>query len=581
MKNKKLQLLKLALSFCFFVLLVFGAKAANAATLYFSPSSGNFSVGNIFTVNVLVNTENVTINNAEATINFPSGLLEIVSFSKSGSIFSLWVEEPTFSNSAGTLSFNGGLPTPGFNGTSGKVLSAVFRVKRAGSATVVFSSPAIRANDGYGTNVFRTGLQASYNLVATEEEPSPSLSPMPVPEAPILLRPAITSPTHPDSNKWYSNNNPLFKWDVPSGVSEVTLVLSRRSNSVPFIDYSPPISERQLDDLEEGEWYLNARFRTAAGLGPITSFKFNIDTQSPRLFSITRLDTDDPTNPRPELLFESSDETSGIDHYELTINDGEPLNIAASDAGRVFAMPLQTPGEKELKITAFDRAGNTVSVRLTIQVGSIDAPRLDRVSAEVREGEPLVVEGTAKPNQKVIIHFVEDGNQTYETTADGNDRFTVTITDLPAGEYKIFAKAQDERGAISDPSNIMAVEVRGGVLNLIFRMFDAVINFISTHLILLIILMAVGAIIGQLVTKGIPRLAAEVEKIRFIASEYRTSKKLKRLDSKTKLEFKILQKDIKKELELLNKIASHRSLHPDEQYLRNKLEKYYNILKKL
>ena len=94
-------------------------------------------------------------------------------------------------------------------------------------------------------------------------------------------------------------------------------------------------------------------------------------------------------------------------------------------------------------------------------------------------------------------------------------------------------------------------------------------------------MLAVGAILGQLVTKGIPYFVAEIKKLQFIASEYHASKKLKKLDSKTKLELKILEKDIKKELELLSKIAHHRSLHPDEQYLRSKLERYRNIIKNI
>ncbi|MDP2638623.1 MAG: cohesin domain-containing protein, partial [Candidatus Azambacteria bacterium] len=170
--GKKKFVFKLFFLPCLILFGIFASQNAQAATSYFSPSSGNFTVGNIFTVNVLVNTEGVAINNAEATINFPSSLLEIVSISKSGSIFSLWVEEPTFSNSAGTLSFNGGLPTPGFNGAAGKVLGAVFRVKKEGSASLVFSSAAVRANDGYGTNVFKSGAQAIFNLIS-EGKPLP------------------------------------------------------------------------------------------------------------------------------------------------------------------------------------------------------------------------------------------------------------------------------------------------------------------------------------------------------------------------------------------------------------------------
>src|SRR3989344_739889 len=132
MKNKTQNKIILLFALSFFILIfafcIFTVKTANAASLYFSPSSGNFSVGDIISTSVFVNTEGIAINNADAVISFPAALLEVVSLNKSGSIFSLWVEEPSFSNSAGTVSFNGGLPTPGFNGSAGKGIKNVFLV---------------------------------------------------------------------------------------------------------------------------------------------------------------------------------------------------------------------------------------------------------------------------------------------------------------------------------------------------------------------------------------------------------------------------------------------------------------------
>jgi hypothetical protein len=183
MKNRKLHILKFT-AFLFFFLF-FGSNTANAATLNFSPSSGNFTVGNIFTVNILINTQSVSINNAEVVVNFPKDLLEVVSTSKSGSIFSLWVEEPNFSNSSGTLSFNGGVPTPGYTGSAGRALSVVFRVKKIGSASVVFSSASVRANDGLGTDVLTSKNQANFDLSkAIEKVPTPTTTAKPVTEGP-------------------------------------------------------------------------------------------------------------------------------------------------------------------------------------------------------------------------------------------------------------------------------------------------------------------------------------------------------------------------------------------------------------
>lgn len=64
-----------------------GAGSARAASLYLSPSTKQVSVGDILSVRVLINTDGKPINNSQAAISFPADLLEVVSLSKSGSIF--------------------------------------------------------------------------------------------------------------------------------------------------------------------------------------------------------------------------------------------------------------------------------------------------------------------------------------------------------------------------------------------------------------------------------------------------------------------------------------------------------------
>ncbi|MDQ5939021.1 MAG: hypothetical protein QG642_711, partial [Patescibacteria group bacterium] len=148
----------------FFFLFFYLASTAQAASMYFYPGSKTVNVGDIIKVSVVVNTSGEAINNAEANISFPAEMLDVASISK-GSVFSLWVEEPSFSNSAGTVSFNGGIPTPGYNGSAGTLLSITFRAKKAGTASVYFSSGAVRANDGIGTDVLNGMGQASFTLV--------------------------------------------------------------------------------------------------------------------------------------------------------------------------------------------------------------------------------------------------------------------------------------------------------------------------------------------------------------------------------------------------------------------------------
>lgn len=98
--------------FAVFLLVPFGAKL-EAATMSLVSSSLSVDVGGIFTLKAFVDTQQKYINNAEATISFSPDLVEVVSVSGKDSIFSLWVEQPTFSNINGQITFNGGVVNPG------------------------------------------------------------------------------------------------------------------------------------------------------------------------------------------------------------------------------------------------------------------------------------------------------------------------------------------------------------------------------------------------------------------------------------------------------------------------------------
>jgi Cohesin domain len=181
------------------LLCVSHAATALAATLFFSPSSGSYTVGETLTTSVYVNTQAEAVNNADAVITFPKNLVEVVSVSTAGSIFSLWVEQPAFSNSAGTISFNGGLPTPGFNGSGGKIIGITFRLKESGSASLSCSAAAVRANDGLGTDVLQACGQALFTLNPAEAPAPEEEVPIAPPEADtsVPYAPTVSSSTHP------------------------------------------------------------------------------------------------------------------------------------------------------------------------------------------------------------------------------------------------------------------------------------------------------------------------------------------------------------------------------------------------
>lgn len=347
----------------FFAIFVFSPAAAQAATLYFSPSTGSHTVGDILTANVLVNTQGQDINNAEAVINFPTNTLEVVSVSKSGSIFSFWPEEPAFSNSTGTISFNGGLPTPGYNGGAGKIIGIVFRIKVAGSASVVCSSAAVRANDGFGTNVFQSCGQAQFTLLS-KEQPTPSapppttVTPPPSSSTSTPQPPQVRSNTHPDSGRWYANKNPDFFWTNPAGTTGVNILGDRNPDTDPGTSSDGNFNTYDYSDVDDGVWYFHIKLRNAAGWGPTGHFRFQIDTVAPSSFEIAPL-TADAEDGKAKFELAAADATSGIDHYEISIN-GAPAVVWKDDGTGVYQTEILETGSYNMVVKAVDAAGNFV-----------------------------------------------------------------------------------------------------------------------------------------------------------------------------------------------------------------------------
>ena len=154
----------LSLLFVFFL-----PSPAFAATLSISPSSVSVAVGQAVTVSVVVSSPQA-INAIASTLTFPADLLRVASISKSGSILSLWIEDPVFSNTAGTVDFSGAVPNPGFTGNGARVVSINFVAKTTGTATLSLQpSSSVLANDGNGTNVFTSADRGTISIEAAPE----------------------------------------------------------------------------------------------------------------------------------------------------------------------------------------------------------------------------------------------------------------------------------------------------------------------------------------------------------------------------------------------------------------------------
>lgn len=154
-------------TFLIFVLLfvVFVPLHLHAASLLFTPPKGECSVNATCAVSISVSAQE-TINAVSGTVSFPTPLMEVESISRSNSIFDLWAKNPSFSNSKGTISFEGVILNPGFIG-KGTILTVTFRPKDVGVINLSFTAGQVLANDGLATNVIAS--KGSATITVTEE----------------------------------------------------------------------------------------------------------------------------------------------------------------------------------------------------------------------------------------------------------------------------------------------------------------------------------------------------------------------------------------------------------------------------
>lgn len=353
---------------------------AQAATISLTPASGEYQSGQTFTAQFRVDPTGDDVNAVEANLSFDSDVLEVVNVSKDGSAFSLWTTEPEFSNSAGTITFGGGSPSP-FSAPS-TVLTATFRTTSEGSGTVSFDDVSILISDGQGTDAFSGATDGTYTVTAAasnpepepqpEVEPEPSPSPEPAPEedddaltfGDPPRAPEVGSQTFLNPDEWYNETEGVFTWTLPFDVNVVAVAVATSSEFEPYENedniFDPPIEEFQVTEetISDGVQYLSIAYENQVGWGTVLNRKIQVDTTPPEAFEIEVRPANSGSD-FPTLNFAAVDETSGVDYYELFLADREPVRITPDEAKLGYLLGELTDGTYSARIVAYDKAGNS------------------------------------------------------------------------------------------------------------------------------------------------------------------------------------------------------------------------------
>lgn len=552
------------LAILFIVGLAASPAITHAATLYFSPSSGSHAVGTTLSVSIYVSSADQAMNAASGVVSFPTDKLEVTSLSKSGSIFTLWVQEPSFSNSGGTINFEGIVLNPGFTGSNGKAITITFRTKAAGNAPLTFSSGSALANDGKGTNIL-TGLGDANFAIGVVGPGAPEIiTPSEVAGAPEA--PVINSPTHPDPNKWHALKDAKFTWELPSGVTGARLLVGRIPNAVPTVTYIPAISLKELDNLEDGMWYFSVRLRNNAGWGAISRFRFQIDTEKPTRFEITEVPRADLTEPKVKFIFDAKDDTSGIDYYEIQI-DGSRPETWNDDGSHRYETAVLEPGKHTLLAKTVDKAKNLLASSAEFTIEALNRPSIIEYPKELQSGEPLIVRGSTYANSKVTIWLQreKDDPKSFTVQSDPDGKLIFTADEkLGDGIYQLWAEVVDARGAKSLPSEKITIAV---AMPAILRVGSWAVSLLAVIVPLVVLIFILLFIIWY----GGHKFASFRKKLK---------KEIREAEEALHKAIDMLKEDIRDQVKLLERARSTRELTDEEERIIDQLSRDLDVAEK-
>jgi len=527
--KKIFLLLLLPILFLFGALTAAPAMAAGAS-IYLSPSSGTQILNSKFTVAVKISTGGQSINAGQGSLTYDKSLIKILSIAK-GSVFSLWTQEPTFSASKGTIDFGGGVPRPGYTGNGGTICVVTFQAIKLGTAAINFSSGDVLANDGMGTNILSSMGSASFVISPKVEAPAQPASPAkpsapsapaqpaaptPAPvEAAAFNRPTITSDTHPDQTKWYKAKTVNFSWKLPDAATGVSVVFDQTSNTDPSNLPDGLFNSKQYTVDHDGSWYVHVKIKDAKGRwGTTGHFRVNIDSTPPKDFSIA-IQQSDP-NDWPTLLFQTSDDLSSLEKYEIMIdNDSNDPTLTADKTS--YKLTDLAVGPHRATVEAVDLAGNVTMATLTFDLAAAATPEIKNYSAEVKPGDKFFISGTANPNNTISV-YIQGDNQaqpdvdTVKSDASGN-WFEVVSKKYANGQYTAWVEAVNPNGLKSKPSAKISFLVTAPIFA---RLGSFVLNYftvIASLLFVIVLIIAILVWIFEFVRKKLKKETLEVEDV--------------------------------------------------------------------
>ncbi len=211
---------------------------------------------------------------------------------------------------------------------------------------------------------------------------------------------------------WTRNNRPTITFSATDNLSKISNFKVRIDNG----GYTEQTSPYKLPVLSDGVHNITVQALDNAGNYIEKSVFAYIDTNPPRKFSpIT-----EPlgwTKTVPEVTFETIDNTSGIDHYELLIN-----NKLIGSVESPYKLPELNDGKHTISVRAYDLAGNFQEESINIY--------LDTIKPKISEVFPLKGSWLNKSNLNLTWRATDDRAGVKHCLVKIDDGIIITIKQI-------------------------------------------------------------------------------------------------------------------------------------------------------
>jgi hypothetical protein len=301
-------------------------------------------VGSIFEIGVYLDTKGKSINTLDLKVTFDTKKLAVSKPSGGKSIFGAWVTSPSYDNYSGVLTMSGVVPD-GIVTSSGLITTISFKVLASGDTSInIANSTSAYLNDGNGTKANLTLGRAQLTFQNQISEG-------------VLIH----SDTHPFTDNWYNNNNPIFSWDNFKQSDGYAILLDSNPSTVPTNEITTNKNTFSYSGISNGIWYFHIKSKDIDGWGNVAHYKIKIDTNPPEEFMPVINKIIGANRDEYLLIFSAEDVLSGVDHYEVGIlNNNRDKNTLPVFVEGESPYVLPTDGKENIKVVvkAFDTAGN-------------------------------------------------------------------------------------------------------------------------------------------------------------------------------------------------------------------------------